>query len=95
MTNTMRYMDWNKALEICASHPNAAIEAGLAEDWLWTGGLVYQDGVFCHEYVFTSSYWATPVLYVDGEVIECWTYEKQSTKLPCWWGRTYVNRREG
>lgn len=104
MVNTMndtnainRYMDWNKAMRIIAEHPHATIFAGLMEDWDFTSGLVYDNGTFCHEYVFANSRWATPILVVDGEEIECWTYEKRriGVGLPYWWGRTYENRVEG
>ena len=88
----MKYIDWEKAKKICEAHPDSEIYAGLQEDWGYTSGLIFSNGSCTREdegYIFVSSTWATPILDVDGEEIECWTYEKShwDHKLPDWWGK--------
>lgn len=84
----MKYMDWNKVQEIVNEHPNSIIHAWLMEDWNNTSGLIYAKGKYYDGYVFGYSRWATPIVDVDGEEIECWTYEKtkEGSGKPTWWG---------
>ena len=83
-----KYMDWKKVQQIVDENPNAVIYAGLQEDWAQTSGLIYARGKYYDGYVYGSSYWATPIVDVDGEEIECWTYEKteEGSGKPSWWG---------
>lgn len=87
--STMKYMDWNKAEQICKDHPNSVIYAGLQEDWGYTSGKIFDCGTFYNGGdLFDQSKWATPILDVDGEEIECWTKEPHyETGIPKWWGR--------
>lgn len=85
-------MDWHKARAICeeaiAKNPDVTIRAGLVEDWKWTSGVIYENGEYVYNYVFGYSDWATPIVDVDGEEIECWTYDKPegwTENLPDWW----------
>lgn len=71
-----KYLDWEKARQLINEHPDSVIYAGLAEDWNNTSGLIYAKGNFYNGYVFGCSCWATPILDIDGEEYECWTYEK-------------------
>ena len=83
----MKYMDWNKAKEIILKHPDSKIYAGLMEDWNNTSGLIYANGNYYNGgYVYGASLWATPILDVDGEEIECWTNEKtdEGPEKPDW-----------
>ena len=84
----MKYMDWKKVQQIVSEHPNSVIYAGLQEDWNNTSGLIYANGKYYDGYVFACSSWATPIVDVDGEEIECWTYEKTEwgSDKPEWWG---------
>lgn len=85
----MKYMDWGKVKEIVKSNPNSVIYAGLMEDWNNTSGLIYAKGKYYDGYVFGCSSWATPIVDVDGEEIECYTLiEKEdfTSGLPKWWG---------
>ena len=83
-----KYMDWNKAEQLCLEHPESTIHAGLMEDWNNTSGLVYAKGKWYDGYVYDQSKWATPILDIDGKEIECWTTEPhKGTGLPDWWGR--------
>ena len=85
-----KYMDWEKAKHIVKNNPKAKIYAGLQEDWGYTSGLIYDngeyyDGGMCF---YGCSYWATPILMVDGREVPCWTNESDvpSDKVPEWWG---------
>lgn len=84
----MKYMDWQKAQKIIDENPNSVIYAGLMEDWNYTSGLIFANGEYYNGYVFGASCWATPIVDVDGEEIECWTYEKtkEGSGRPIWWG---------
>ncbi len=72
----MKYMDWNKVIKILSEHTDSVIYAGLREDWNNTSGLIFAHGMFYAGYVYGASVWATPIVDVDGEEIECWTYEE-------------------
>lgn len=82
----MKYMDWEKVKQIIEENPSAIIYAGLREDWNNTSGLIFAEGNYYDGYVFGASVWATPIVDVDGEEIECWTYEstKEGSGKPNW-----------
>ena len=82
----MKYLDWEKAKQLIKEHPDSIIYAGLMEDWEWTSGLIYAQGNFYDGYVYGASCWATPILDIDGEEVECWTYEetKEGSGKPDW-----------
>ena len=84
----MKYMDWQKVQKIVDEHPDAVIHAGLMEDWNNTSGLIFAKGKYSDGYGYGCSCWATPIVDVDGEEIECWTYEKtaEGSGKPTWWG---------
>ena len=84
----MKYMDWQKVQHLVDENPNAVIYAGLMEDWNNTSGLIYAKGKYYNGYVYGSSVWATPIIDIDGEEFECWTYEKtkEGSHKPDWWG---------
>ena len=84
----IKFMDWKKVQEIVDSHPDSVIYAGLMEDWNNTSGLIFAKGEYYDSYVYGCSRWATPIVDVDGEEIECWTYEetKEGSDKPNWWG---------
>ena len=71
-----KYMDWDKVQKIVNENPDSVIRAGLREDWNNTSGLIFAKGKYYDGYVFGASCWATPIVDVDGEEIECYTYEK-------------------
>ena len=82
----MKYLDWVKAKQLIEEHPDSVIRAGLMEDWNNTSGLIYAKGNYYNGYVFGMSYWATPILDIDGEEFECWTYTqtKELNGKPDW-----------
>lgn len=83
----MKFMDWNKVKEVVESHPNSIIYAGLMENWNNTSGLIYAKGKYYNGYVYGCSNWATPIVDVDGEEIECWTNNETEwgSDKPSWW----------
>ncbi len=83
----MKFLDWKKAKELIEANPDAVIHAGLLEDWNNTSGLIYAKGNFYNGgYFYGASVWATPILDINGEEIECWTYEptEEGSGLPDW-----------
>ncbi len=71
--------DWNTAAKLIKERNPQKASAGLRSDWEWTGGDIYKDGQPClDDYTFLSSTWATPEIEIDGEVIACWIYQKDS-----------------
>lgn len=85
----MKYMDWDKVQKLVDKHPNSVICAGLLEDWGNTSGLIFANGEYYNgRYIYDRSVWATPIVDIDGEEIECWTYNesKEATGTPGWWG---------
>ena len=85
----MKYMDWQKVQKIVYEHPNSVIYAGLQEDWNNTSGLIYAKGKYYDGSVYGCSVWATPIVDVDGEEIECYILERPdgfTEDLPPWWG---------
>ena len=66
-----KYMDWKKVQKVVDEHPNSVIYAGLMEDWNNTSGLIYANGKYYNGHVHGCSVWATPIVDVDGEGIEC------------------------
>ena len=70
--------DWVKAATILKErNPEHAI-AGLQDDMKFTAGLIWNEHKPVPEgntYVYLSSQWATPILVIDDEEIECWTEE--------------------
>lgn len=86
----MRQLDWQKAAELCEEYKGHRVYAGLIEDWMYTSGEIF-DGEkrVKNESVFVSSYWATPVIMVDGDdgfgtYVICWT-EGDDCEMPDWW----------
>lgn len=76
----MNTLDWKKARENCEANPNSTIRAGIAEDWKYTYGVIFDKGEYkdndsceCDECgICVSSRWGTPVLVIDnGNPIEC------------------------
>ena len=86
----IKYLNWAKAEKICLEHPEAHIKAGLLEDWDCTSGDIFRCGRWVKDDVYTCSFWATPVLEVDGELVECWSHRRSSKSVPKWWGRAAV-----
>lgn len=84
-----RVFDWGKAARLIKERRPQTASAGLEEDWFWTGGTIYENGAPVSPddtYTFLASTWATPVLVLDDEQIECWRMESE---VPTWGSGTY------
>lgn len=74
--------DWDKAACLIKENMPEKASAGLSGDWEWTGGTIFKDGEPKHDsYTFLASTWATPELYLDGTLIECY---KMQSEAPDW-----------
>lgn len=75
-----KVFDWIKAAEIIKEKKAMNAEAGLIEDWFWTGGSILHDGAFVleNDNLYLSSLWATPVICIDGKFEECWVRESEA-----------------
>ena len=75
---TDKVFDWDKALSVLHEMKAENAIAGLLEDMEWTSGEILRDGELVDDdYTYLASTWATPVLIVDGEVIECWCWDTE------------------
>ena len=71
--------DWDKAARLIAERRPREASAGLSGDWEYTGGAIYRDGTIDREsYTYLSSNWAHPELDMDGDVVECWRFERDT-----------------
>ena len=72
--------DWVKAATILKERNPGSAHAGLQT---CTSGLIWDEHKPVPEeetYVYLSSQWATPILVIDDEEIECWTEEGASAE---------------
>lgn len=71
--------DWDKAAKLIKKNKPKRASAGLAGDWEWTGGDIYQHGKpIKSDYIYLSSNWATPELDLDGKIIDCYIMESKT-----------------
>ena len=84
----LRVFDWDRAATIIVERGARDARAGLQGDWEWTGGVILRDGRPLDENrsCFLASIWATPQVYVDGDVIDCWRYQED---CPGWNENTF------
>lgn len=76
--NKKKVFDWNKAAQILRDSKVRSAAAGLSTDLEWTSGDILADGKPVTDcYTFLSSVWATPVLIIDGEEIDCYLMEDE------------------
>lgn len=76
----MKVFDWDKAAKLIRERKPKIAEAGLENDWAYTGGVIFEDGKpVTDSNTFLSSTWATPILELDGEEIECYVMESKTT----------------
>lgn len=92
-----KVFDWVKAAKIIIEKKPSYAVAGLAEDWFYTSGRIYEDGDISfdgYQCSYLMSIWATPILlliYEDArqEPIDCWV---RSSERPEWNEYTYWPR---
>lgn len=75
----LKVFDWKKAAEIIRDRKPSVAEAGLEHDLEYTCGEIFRDGQIVEDsYTFLASNWATPLLIIDGEEIECYVMESET-----------------
>ena len=85
----LKVFDWTKAVALIKEHKATEAEAGLSEDWEWTGGVILTGGKPVKQedtYTFLASTWATPVLRIAGEEYDCYSMQKET---PGWGADTF------
>ena len=87
--NEQKVFDWEKAANMIKERGVTYASAGLSEDWEWTGGIILQEGKPVPRedtYTYLASTWATPVLEIDGDMIDCY---RMKSEVPGWDSGTY------
>jgi len=72
--NELMVFDWERAAKIIKDFGAQHAEAGLANDWEYTGGIIFHNGKPVKKedtYTYLASTWATPQLKIKNELIEC------------------------
>jgi len=75
--NPLMVFDWNKAAQRIKETEAQNASAGLAGDWEWTGGNIW-DGSIVPEsetYTYLASTWAKPELEMNGATEDCFVME--------------------
>lgn len=73
-----RVFDWDKAARLIKEHKPQCAIAGLEDDFMFTGGVIYQDGKPAYdERTYLSSTWAIPQLIMDSEVYDCFRMQSE------------------
>lgn len=68
----MRVFDWDMAAKLIKAKKPKCAQAGLKDDWEYTGGIIYEDGkIVKSDYTYLASTWAIPELDLDGFIIPC------------------------
>lgn len=74
-----KVFDWHKAAQLIKESGYKDADAGLSEDWFWTGAAIFRNGEVIKEHnAYLSSTWATPVIRIDGVEHECWKMESET-----------------
>lgn len=85
----IRVFDWDKAARLIRERQPNRAEAGLSQDWEYTGGTIYENGKPLSQdetYTYLASTWAIPELDLDGEIVQCYIMQKDS---PEWDAHTF------
>lgn len=78
--------NWDKAAQLIKEHKPKVAMAGLAEDWNNTSGVIWRGGqIVTDDYTFLFSYWATPLLDMDGEEFDCFDIVDEKTSSDQKW----------
>lgn len=82
--------DWDKAARLIKESGAKSAEAGLRDDWEWTGGYIFFDGEPIKEekddfpvetYAYLASCWAVPEIRIDGgEKQPCYKMHHEALK---------------
>ena len=73
--------DWHKAARLILQHGAKHAEAGLKDDWGYTGGCILHNKMPLgreDSYTYLSSNWARPEIELEpGGVMECWCWQHE------------------
>ena len=73
--------DWHKAARLIRERKAKSASAGLANDWEWTGGLIFDDSKpNMDDYTYLASTWAIPEVEIDGVREDCCIMQGESPK---------------
>lgn len=74
-TTTRKEFDWEKLQQYLDS--GVPVEAGMQEDWYWTGCDLKQSHIDKKEIAgISGSDWATPSVLINDEYIPCYVEKK-------------------
>ena len=77
--NKLKVFDWDKAARLIVKYNLTDADAGLKEDWTYTGGNILTDGnLNINSYTYLASTWATPILWTDDAIYDCWLWEDET-----------------
>ena len=81
-----KVFDWDLAAKLIRETGATIAEAGLTEDWFWTGGTIFDGAPVSGDFgPYLASTWATPVIRLirqDGfDERECW---RMKSATPGW-----------
>lgn len=79
--------DWDQAARLIVARQAQNAEAGLEDDWYYTGGVILRDGEPVSGFPWLASAWERPQLIIDGgEPIDCYRLQSEAAD---WGARTY------
>lgn len=80
--NEPKVFDWEKAAKIIKEKNPETVIAGLQGDLEYTSGIIWEDGKpVTDSYTYLASTWATPIIILDGQEIDCF---KMKHEVPKW-----------
>ncbi len=84
----MKVFDWEKAAKLIKERQPDDAYAGLSEDWEYTRAAIWENNQVTDDQgtFYFASTWATPILVLHNEDIECWRMESE---VPEWNARTW------
>lgn len=78
----MMVFDWDRAAKRILESGAKEARAGLANDWEYTGGTIFQNGEpNTKSWTYLASTWAKPELELDGQKEDCF---KMKNEVPKW-----------
>ena len=75
--------DWDKAARLIMDRKAKLASAGLAGDWEYTGGRIWNGKIITKSYTYLSSTWAKPQIDIDGHIEDCYLMEHEAPGWDC------------
>ena len=78
-TSEIKVFDWDKAAHLIKDNNVKIAQAGLEDDWEWTGGTIFDGRPLSVEesYTYLASNHATPQIVIDDVEHDCWCYQSE------------------